>query len=82
VNPLRVEVSVDEERQDGVPWRLDPETKTIVSVDGRPLDQAFWLSRPSGERMRALETLRRAVWGEAATAPMQKVLEIVEVDWK
>jgi hypothetical protein len=79
---LGAEVSVEEERQDEVPWRLDPETKTIVSVDGRPLDGAFWLSRPPAERMRALEVLRRAVYGEAATAPMQKVLEIIEVDWK
>jgi hypothetical protein len=71
-----------DERQDELPWRLDPETKKIVSLDGRPLDPAFWLSRPAAERWMALEVLRRAEWGEAATAPMQKVLEIIEVDWK
>lgn len=71
-----------EDRPDELPWRLDPETKTIVLRDGRLPDQDFWLSRPAGERMMALEVLRRAVYGEAALAPMQKVLEIVTVDWE
>ncbi len=63
------------ERQDELPWRLDPETKKIVSLDGQPLAEAFWLSRSAGERMMALQVLREAEWGEAARGPMQKILE-------
>jgi hypothetical protein len=73
---------VDEERRDEVPWRLDPETMTIVSLDGRPLDRAFWMSRPVEERWAAAEALRRLEFGhEATTARMVKTLEILKVDW-
>jgi hypothetical protein len=42
-------------------------------------DIAYWKSRTPAERMEALVTIRRVLYGEAAvTGRLQRVLEIVE----
>ena len=55
------------------------------SADEFRLDQtkfsvAYWLTRPVGERLQALENLRRTFYGHAATSEgIQRVLEVVKL---
>lgn len=62
--------------------RLDKTAFSVGSLDDEPDDRAYWLSRTPAERLRALELLRRLNYGhERATARLQRVLEVVKVDW-
>lgn len=39
----------------------------------------YWASRTVGERLREVQRLRVAKWGEAANAPIQKVLKVIDL---
>lgn len=60
----------------------DPFTKldkSALAVRGGfedPDEAAFWLSQPSGSRMRHMERLRRMNYGRRSSLRLQRVLEI------
>jgi hypothetical protein len=71
------------ERTDEELMRIDRSVFEIVSIDDESDDRAFWMTRPASERWRALELLRRIAYGEdRATARLQRILEVVEVEWR
>jgi hypothetical protein len=73
----------DRERTDAELMRVDRSFFEVVSIDDEPDDRAFWMSRPASERWRTLELLRRIAYGEdRATARLQRVLEVIEVEWR
>jgi hypothetical protein len=50
-------------------------------LDDDPGDLEYWLSRPPGERLAALEQLRQLTYGyDPATTRIQRVLEFAELD--
>lgn len=58
------------------PYRLDRTAFSVVPLSQQGDDGAYWRTKTPEERMRALEYLRRMAYGDAATAPMQRVLSI------
>jgi hypothetical protein len=60
--------------------RLDRSQFSVVSLTDTDDSLEYWLSRPVEERLRALERLRRTFWGAAATARIQRVLEVVKLE--
>ncbi|MCC6498995.1 MAG: hypothetical protein IT313_01870 [Anaerolineales bacterium] len=60
--------------------RLDKSVLTVVSSfeEADKQDKAYWLSRTPSERLAYMELLRRINYGSAATARLQRVLEIAE----
>jgi hypothetical protein len=40
----------------------------------------YWLSRPIEERLRAIEHLRRAFYGDRAGEGLQRVIEVVQLE--
>jgi hypothetical protein len=62
-------------------FRLDRTQFSVVRLTDPDDALEYWLSRPVEERLRALERLRRICYGEAATsAPLQRVLEVVQLE--
>lgn len=61
-------------------FRFDRSHIEIVDSfeDGERIDREYWLSRTPEERLLYMEYLRRLNYGRAATARLQRVLEIVE----
>lgn len=57
----------------------DPEA---LSSEGREAYLSYWASRIPAERLREIQRLRVARYGEAANGPMVKVLRVVKRDWK
>ncbi|MBI3863298.1 MAG: hypothetical protein HY290_15510 [Planctomycetia bacterium] len=56
-------------------------TVTIGQLSDEGNDTEFWLSKTAGERLEALEFLRQTIYGyDPATARVQRVLEIVELE--
>ena len=45
-------------------------------------DAAYWRSRTPEERLAHLELLRRINYGDAATARLQRVLDIAWAPWR
>lgn len=60
-------------------FRLDRSASSVVSLDEQDDDGAYWSEKTPGERMLALEYLRRMAYGDAATARLQRVLSVVEL---
>ena len=63
--------------------RIDRTAFSIVSSfeEADREDKAYWLSRTPYERLQYMELLRRINYGlTAATARIQRVLEIVEIE--
>jgi hypothetical protein len=60
--------------------RLDKTAFTVFSSfeEADREDKAYWLSRTPQERLQYMELLRRINHGSAATARLQRVLEIAE----
>lgn len=69
--PLNPEPRVDRTAFSVVSWFEEAEAE----------DDAYWASRTPAERMAHLEVLRRIAYGDAATAKMEKVLEITWAEW-
>jgi hypothetical protein len=75
-------VMMARERSDDELRRVDRSAFEVVPLFDEPDDRAFWLSRPASERWRAMELLRQVAYGHARTsARLQRVLEIVEIEW-
>jgi hypothetical protein len=60
--------------------KLDKTAFSVVSSfeEADREDREYWLSRTPYERLKYMELLRRINYGHAATARLQRVLEIVE----
>jgi hypothetical protein len=60
-------------------YRLDRGALQVGSLKDKPNDRQYWMSRTPAERFEALELLRQIAYGyDAATARLQRVLEVVE----
>jgi len=59
--------------------RVDRTALSVTPLDDESEDKKYWLSRTPGERLRHMEVLRRINYGDAATAGLQRVLEVVEL---
>lgn len=60
--------------------KLNKKTISIFSSfeEAEKDDEKYWLSKTPYERLEYMELLRRINYGSAATARLQRVLEIVE----
>jgi hypothetical protein len=60
--------------------RIDRTAFSVVSSfeEADKQDKEYWLSRTPYERLQYMELLRRINYGSAATAKIQRVLEIAE----
>jgi hypothetical protein len=61
-------------------FRLDRTQFSVVRLTDPDDALEYWLTRPVEERRRALEHRRRTFYGASATAPMQRVLEVVRLE--
>jgi hypothetical protein len=63
--------------------RAEPEKRALVAATLRsPLEdfRAYWRTRSIGERLARVERMRRLKYGiKATTAPMEKVIEVLEL---
>lgn len=63
-------------------FHLDKTAFSVVSLDDRPDDKAYWLSKTPQERLAAQEYMRQVAYGyDPATERVQGVLEVVECAW-
>ena len=58
--------------------KVDRSTFSVSTLTAETDDKAYWLARTPQERLKQVEMLRRINYGNAATARLQRVLEIVE----
>lgn len=60
--------------------RIDRTAFSVVSSfeEADKQDKEYWLSRTPLERLQHMELLRRINYGDAATAPIRKIIEIAE----
>lgn len=71
---------MSDQRGESVPmFRLDRTAFAVGTLAGQDDDGAFWRTKSPDERMAALEYLRRMAYGPAATARIQRVLEVVRL---
>jgi hypothetical protein len=61
--------------------RVDRSALAVVPFGEDNGDREYWWSRTPEERLAHVEMLRRINYGDAATARLQRVLEITEVEW-
>lgn len=57
----------------------DLETLSKEDADRR---DAYWASRSVADRLKEIQRLRVAKWGERANDPMKKVLRVKSINWK
>jgi len=62
------------------PERLDRSALSLVPLFEDSDEKEYWHSRPSAERLRHVETLRRINYGREATARLQRVIELVPLE--
>ncbi len=60
--------------------KLDKTAFKIASLDDDSGEKAFWFSKTPYERLKALEQMRRILYGYyASTARLQNVFEVAEL---
>jgi hypothetical protein len=57
--------------------RMDRTALSVVPLSQADDEAKYWLTKTPEERLRAVEQIRRTLYGEAATGRMEKVLEVV-----
>jgi hypothetical protein len=63
--------------------RVDRTAFRVDDLASESDERAYWRSRTPEERMEALELLRQIIYGyDPATCRLQRVLEVVDVDWR
>jgi hypothetical protein len=60
--------------------RVDRTAFSVVPLDD-DAEKRYWHSRTPEERLRHVELLRRIAYGRAATERIERVFEVVQVDW-
>jgi hypothetical protein len=69
--------------EDQPEYRLDKTAFSVADLTDEPDERAYWLSKTPEERLRAAEFLRQHLYGyDPATARLQRVFEVVDVDWR
>ena len=58
--------------------KVDRSVLTVSDLNDESGEKAYWLARTPQERINQIEILRRINYGDAATARLQRVLEVVE----
>ena len=62
-----------------VTMRVDRTALCVSGLHDEPDDRRYWWSRTPAERLAAIETMRRVIYGHAATTGrLQRVLEITQ----
>ena len=62
-------------------FRLDRSHFSVVGLHEPSDELEYWASKTPAERLRAIEQLRRIVYGTArATERLQRLLEVAELD--
>lgn len=64
------------------PERVDRSALSLVPLFDDSDEKEYWHSRSSAERLRHVETLRRINYGRGATARLDRILELVPLDWR
>ena len=60
--------------------RMDKTAFTVTTLSEEEEENAYWRSVPAEERLRAIETMRRIIYGyDPATARLQGVLTTAEL---
>jgi hypothetical protein len=59
-------------------YGVDRSALSIATLEDDSQDKIYWMSRTPEERLEHMEMLRRINHGNAATARLQRILEIVE----
>jgi hypothetical protein len=63
--------------------RVDRSAFRVDDLASESDERSYWRSRTPEERMEALELLRQIIYGyDPATCRLQRVLEVVDVDWR
>jgi hypothetical protein len=75
-----METDAEEEFVDDL--KVDRTVFSVVPLTEPDDSLAYWLSRPVTERLEALERLRRISYGPLAAARLQRVFEVVELNWR
>ncbi|MGD9597543.1 MAG: hypothetical protein AB7G76_04125 [Steroidobacteraceae bacterium] len=60
--------------------RIDKTAFSVALVEDDLDDRAYWHSLTAVERLRIVEQLRRINYGDDATRPMQKIIEIADLE--
>jgi hypothetical protein len=59
-------------------YRLDKTVVKPFTLNDEGDDRAYWQSQSPQARLRALEFMRRVMYGDRATARLQRVLKVFE----
>lgn len=60
-------------------YRLDKSAIRVSGLADEAEDRSFWHAQSPEARLQALEFMRRVMYGNAATARLQRVLTIAEL---
>ena len=61
---------------------VDRTILTVTTLDTESDEKAYWLAQTPQQRLQHVERLRRINYGHLATARLQRVLEVVEPQWR
>jgi hypothetical protein len=61
-------------------YRLDKTVVTVSSLADDCDERAFWHAQTPEARLQALEFMRRVMYGDAATARLQRVLAVDQLE--
>ncbi len=59
--------------------KLDRSAFSVVSLDDESDELAYWLTRTREERIQQMERLRQINFGNRASEPLQRILEVVDL---
>ncbi|HEX8696335.1 MAG TPA: hypothetical protein VF746_28210 [Longimicrobium sp.] len=62
--------------------RLDRTALSVVPLFEDSDEKRYWHSRSPAERLRHVEMLRRINYGPRAMARLERVLEVVPLEWR
>ena len=63
-------------------YRLDKSALRVCGPTDEAEDRAFWQAQSPEARLQALEFMRRVMYGDAATARLQRFLAVAQCEWR
>jgi len=76
---IRYNKHMDRVRNEGLDIPVDRSSFSISTLTSADNSLLYWLSRPTEERLLAVERLRRIIYGHRATEGLQRVLEVAQL---
>jgi len=61
-------------------YHLDKSAVTVCALADEAHDRAFWHAQSPEARLQALEFMRRVMYGDAATARLQRLLTVAQCE--